>query len=81
MAADGADGRAVADGAADAAIRAAATELVQRADRSHALPDGRVLSYVDCGDSESADCVLFLHPVQANRCMSAGTVAAATRWV
>jgi len=35
---------------------------------THTLPDGRVLSYVDCGQTSSSDVVLYLHPVQGNRC-------------
>jgi hypothetical protein len=47
---------------------AAAAELVAASERVHALPDGRQLSFVDCGARGSPDVVLFLHPVQGNRC-------------
>ncbi|KAI8475344.1 MAG: Alpha/Beta hydrolase protein [Monoraphidium minutum] len=42
------------------ADQGAAAELLRTADRVHALPCGRVLSYVDCGDASSADCVLMM---------------------
>lgn len=51
-------------GAADAPPGAG---LLAAADKAHALPDGRALTYIDCGDSSSGDAVLFLHPVQGNR--------------
>lgn len=48
----------------------AASELIASSSHILKLPDGRELAYVDCGDSSSKDCVLFLHPVQGNRLMS-----------
>jgi pimeloyl-ACP methyl ester carboxylesterase len=50
-----------------AAAEAAARVLLQSADRTHALPDGRQLAYIDCGDTGSGHVVLFFHPVQGNR--------------
>jgi hypothetical protein len=68
---DADDGGAAAAGATAAAssTTAAATgeALVAAASRVHRLPDGRKLSYVDCGDAGSSDVVLFFHPVQGNR--------------
>ncbi|GBF92382.1 hypothetical protein Rsub_05584 [Raphidocelis subcapitata] len=60
-----------AEPTADAAAAAAeAAALIESCSRSHALPDGRELAYVDCGGAGSRGTVLFLHPVQGNRLMA-----------
>lgn len=52
-----------------------AAALLATATKAHTLPDGRALSYVVCGAgaaaaaaSDAVGTVLFLHPVQGNRC-------------
>lgn len=60
-------GAAPAATASAPAAAAAAADLIRSADRTHTLPDGRQITYIDCGDGGSADVVLFLHPVQGNR--------------
>jgi len=52
-------------------IKPEANTMPPHKDDTLTLPEGRVISYMACGDTEGKHTVLFFHPVIGNRCEAA----------